>query len=210
MSQFTLPLAWRSADGEADFFVSGSNERAVAKLERWPDWPSRTLILTGDRGSGKSHLARIFTRRVGGAITLFDDADRQPRDEHAMFHAWNAAQAGGPGLLLVGRAPPAGWEIALPDLRSRLMAAPLASIDAPDDPLLGEIISKHFRDRGLLVQPPVIAYMVSRIERSFAAALRAVSIVDSAAMAARRGVTIPLVRAALGFDAEDEGEGLER
>lgn len=204
MSQFSLPLAYRSADGEADFYVSDANAAAVALLDRWPDWPGRTLLLIGPSGAGKSHLARIFGRRVGDAVRIFDDADREPRDETLIFHAWNAAQSGDAGLLLIARRAPSLWGIRLADLRSRLMSAAVAEIHGPDDALLVEVVGKRFRDRGLLVSPLVIDYMVARIERSFAGAASAVDAVDAAAMAGKRPVTIPLVRDALpGEDKED-------
>ncbi len=207
MSQIPLPLAYRSADGESDFYISPANADAVAQLDRWPDWPQRTLVLTGPEGAGKSHLVRIFARRVGAEVEVIDPADAG-LDEEAVFHAWNAAQAGGKGLLLVGRRPSAKWGIKLPDLNSRLASAAIAKIAAPDDALLCELVAKHFRDRGLIVSPNILSYMIARIERSFAGAAEAVARVDDAAMAERRAVTIPLVRAVLDMDAvENESVG---
>ena len=203
MSQFALPLSYRSASGEADFFISAANVDAVAWLDRWPDWPSRTLLLVGPEGAGKSHLARLFKRRVGDAVRIIDDADAR-RDEEAMFHAWNLAQAGGPGVLVIARQPPAAWGIALADLGSRLCAAPVAAIAAPDDQLVAELLAKHFRDRGLRVQPFVINYMLPRIERSFAGIAKAVAAIDAAALAGGRAVSVPLVREALRLDWQEE------
>ena len=31
--------------------------RRVELIDRWPDWPNRIVMLVGDPGSGKSHLA---------------------------------------------------------------------------------------------------------------------------------------------------------
>ncbi|MFD0847914.1 HdaA/DnaA family protein [Sphingosinicella xenopeptidilytica] len=197
MSQFALPLEYRSADGEADFYISEANAAAVAMLDRWPDWPSHTLIVVGPEGSGKSHLLRLFAGRHPGAVRIFDDTDVSGRDENAMFHAWNAAQAGGPALLVAARTSPGEWNVRLPDLASRLGAAGIIHIDAPDDALLAEIVAKSFRERGLRVSPIVIEYMVQRIERSFAAAASAVAAIDAAALAGQRAVTVPLVRVAL-------------
>lgn len=208
MSQFALPLEYRSADGEADFYVSHANAEAMAMLDRGPDWPSRTLIVVGPEGAGKSHLLRLFAGRRPGAARIFDDADTPARDETAIFHAWNAAQAEGPALLIAARTPPGEWDIGLPDLRSRLAAAGIVRIDAPDDALLAEIVAKSFRERGLRVSPIVIEYMVQRIERSFAAAASAVAAIDAAALAGQRAVTVPLVREALRLG--DTADGQER
>lgn len=209
MSQFALPLEYRSADGEADFYISEANAAAVAMLDRWPDWPSHTLIVVGPEGSGKSHLLRLFAGRHPGVVCLFDDADAPGRDETAMFHAWNAAQAGGPALLVAARTSPGEWNVRLPDLASRLGAAGIIHIDTPDDALLAEIVAKSFRERGLRVSPIVIEYMVQRIERSFAAAASAVAAIDAAALAGQRAVTVPLVRAALLLGDTADGESGE-
>lgn len=208
MSQFALPLEYRSADGEADFYISEANAAAVAMLDRWPDWPSHTLIVVGPEGSGKSHLLRLFAGRHPGAVHIFDDADAAGRDENVMFHAWNAAQANGPALLVAARTPPGEWRVRLPDLASRLGAAGIIHIDAPDDALLAEIVAKSFRERGLRVSPIVIEYMIQRIERSFAAAASAVAAIDAAALAGQRAVTVPLVREALRLG--DTTDGQER
>src|SRR5262245_55878785 len=55
---FDLPLDPRF--GREDFLVSPSNEEAYGRIECWPDWPDTILLLTGPKGSGKSHLASIW------------------------------------------------------------------------------------------------------------------------------------------------------
>ena len=196
MNQIALPLAYKAADGEHDFFVSDANADAVRILDAWSLWPVRAALLVGPEGSGKSHLARIFQRQNNA--TLFDDLDRA-RDEEALFHAWNAAQATHCPLLMVARTPPRDWNVALPDLGSRLAASPIAEIHAPDDALLAAVMIKQFRDRGIVVGPDVTDYVLARIERSFAAVAKAVQMLDSAALAGRRRITVPLARDALGL-----------
>lgn len=189
MTQLALPLAYRAADGEADFFVSDANRDAVAWLDRWPDWSQPQALLIGPAGAGKSHLARIFARR--SAATLFDDADRAPPEP--LFHAWNAATPDR-SLLLVARQPPRDWPHRLPDLASRLAATPLLVIAPPDDALLAALLAKQFADRGLRVEPAVAAYVLARVERSFAAIAATVAALDAAALAAGRGVTVAVAR----------------
>ena len=57
---------------------------------------------------------------------------------------------------------------------------------------------KLFADRQLLVGEEVVAFLVPRLERSFAAAASAVAALDQAALAAHRRITVPLARAVLG------------
>jgi hypothetical protein len=136
MNQIALPLNWPVADREEDFLVADANRAAFDHLARWALWPVMATILTGPRKSGRSLLGRIFVRKTGGR--LFDDAERH--DEEALFHAWNDAQARRKPLLIVADAPPPAWEIALPDLKSRIAATPHAAIEPPDDALLGDLI----------------------------------------------------------------------
>ncbi|MGE0604970.1 MAG: chromosomal replication initiator DnaA, partial [Xanthobacteraceae bacterium] len=40
-----------------DFLESRANEKALALVERWPEWPNNYAVIVGPHGSGKSHLA---------------------------------------------------------------------------------------------------------------------------------------------------------
>ena len=95
-------------------------------------------LLTGPRKSGRSLLGRIFVRKTSGR--LFDDAE--DHDEEALFHAWNHAQETRRPLLIVADAPAPMWNVALPDLRSRLTATPHIEIAEPDDELIAGLIMK--------------------------------------------------------------------
>jgi chromosomal replication initiation ATPase DnaA len=192
--QLPLPLAWKAAQGQKDFFVSSANADAVRFLDRWATWPIPVALLIGPTGSGKSHLAAIFARRANAR--LWDDADRAASDE-ALFHAWNEAMEERRPLLMTARAAPVDWHVALADLRSRLAATPQARIGAPDDALLAHVFDKLWRDRGLEAPPELTRYVLSRIERSFEALGRAVALIDAAALAGGRPLTVPLAREAL-------------
>jgi chromosomal replication initiation ATPase DnaA len=154
-------------------------------------------VLTGPRKSGRSLLGRIFVRKTDGR--LFDDAE--DHDEERLFHAWNEAQAARRPLLIIADTPPAGWGIRLPDLRSRLGATPLIEIGGPDDQLLGQLVAKLLADRGLHVPPEVVDFLVPRVERSYVAAQRIVSVLDEAMLSRPRRLTVPMAKQAL----EDSG-----
>jgi chromosomal replication initiation ATPase DnaA len=73
---------------------------------------------------------------------------------------------------------PSAWKIELPDLKSRLAAAAIAGIEAPDDALLSTVLSKLFADRQVAVEANVVSYLVNRMERSLAAAASVVDELD--------------------------------
>jgi chromosomal replication initiation ATPase DnaA len=206
---FDLPV--ETGFSAADFLVSDSNRDAFAWIERWPDWPARALVLHGPPGSGKTHLAHLWRARavakliagtaIGGAAppeaaaVAIDDADAAP--EEPLLHTYNSAMEHGAAMLLTMRVPPASLPTKLPDLASRLRSLPVVGIAPPDDPLLGAVLVKHFADRQVRVAPEVIAFLVARIERSFAAAASVAARLDEAALAARRPITVRLAREAL-------------
>lgn len=193
MNQLPLPLAYLEARGAADFFISDANRDAVRHLERWRRWTAPVALLLGPPACGKTHLLAMFAARAGGRT--LDDLG-PGLDEEALFHAWNAAAPGRP-LLLAARTEPTAWNLALPDLVTRLAATPRAPIAPPDDALLAAVMRKRFRDLGLEVAPDVVTFALARLERSFEAVAAAVAALDAAALEGRRPVTVPLARAAL-------------
>jgi chromosomal replication initiation ATPase DnaA len=205
-----LPLDLGHAPGLSrdDLVVSAANRDAVALIERWPDWPSRTVLLRGPEGSGKSHLSAIWARAAGartlsprllegaevpvalatGALVLENLAEGA-FDEAALFHLLNLAREERAYVLITARTAPAGWRIATPDLTSRLRALPVVALDTPDDALLRAVIVKLFADRQLAVDENLVGFLATRIERSFAGAREAVRALDREALRLKRPVT---------------------
>lgn len=191
--QIALPLDWPVAESDEDFLISDANRAAFEHLKRWSLWPVMSTLLVGPRKSGRSLLGRLFVRKTGGR--LIDDAE--DADEETVFHAWNDAQARRKPLLIVAAAPPPAWDIALPDLGSRLAATPVVAIGQPDDSLLGGLVLKLLGDRGIAAPPEVGDFVVPRIERSYLAVQRAVEALDHAMLSSHRRMTVPMARRAL-------------
>ena len=100
-------------------------------------------------------------------------------------------------MMITLRMAPGQRDFAIPDLASRFRAAPVVSIQPPDDMLLGSVLIKLFSDRQLNVSHDVISYLLPRIERSFAAAREVVVRADHLALAEKRPVSVPLMRKVL-------------
>lgn len=215
--QIAFDLGHRPALGRQDFLVAPSNQDAVAWIDLWPEWPAPALVLHGPASCGKTHLAAVWAEKTraafvtaemiaaGDAAAIAGMADHLVLDhvdpwfsdraaETTLFHVYNIMKEEGRSLLLTMRMAPVHVPFALPDLASRLRAAPAVSIHAPDDTLLAAILVKLFADRQLAVGQDVIAYIIPRMERSFAAAVDIVDRADRLALAEKRNIGVPLLR----------------
>lgn len=219
-NQLTLELALPPPTyAREDFVVAGGNREALAWVDRWPDWPAPALAVSGPTGCGKTHLARIWAARTGASVVdgtdlegksvadlsdmavaspaiVVEGADRAP--ERALFHLYNLMRERGGFLLLTSVLPPAHWSIALPDLASRLRAAPAVALAPPDDELLGSIILKQLGDRQLHAGAGVVQYLVSHMERSAEAARRVVAALDRRGLIEQRKIDRRLAADVLG------------
>ena len=191
MTQIALPLVHRGSGEPASIVLGESNRRIAEALAASEDWPFGTAILAGPPRSGKSLFARWFASHTGGGA--IDDADT--KDETEIFHAWNRAREDGYPLLLTVSAQ--GWNIELPDLRSRMGAALQLEIGPPDDELAAELMLSHAARIGLALGEGAPAYLIPRMERSHAAIERIVAEIDRLSLERMAPATMSLWRDAL-------------
>lgn len=189
MSQIALPL---NAAGASRIVVGNANADAVEAFANTAAWPFRTAILFGPPRSGKSLLARWFAE--SGQGEAIDDA--AALDETELFHRWNRAQESGTPLLLVG-GEEGKWQVALPDLASRLGAALRLAIGTPDDAMLAELIAAHAEQRGLVLGEGAGPYLVPRTARSHMAIERLVAAIDRLSLERKQAATLTIWRDAL-------------
>jgi chromosomal replication initiation ATPase DnaA len=206
--QLVLALDHAVSFAREDFLPGPSNAKALALVERWPDWPDRLMVLVGPQGSGKSHLASIWAEAAGARVLaaklltdtdlpaafatgalVVEDIEPEGLDERALFHLINLAREERAFVLMTARAAPAGFPVAIRDLASRLRALPSVALTAPDDALLRAVIVKLGADRQLAFDEALVNFLANRIERSFAAAHAAVVRLDEEAMRQHRPVT---------------------
>jgi chromosomal replication initiation ATPase DnaA len=205
--QLALALDHAESYAREDFLSGPCNASALGLVEAWPDWPANAVALVGPEGAGKTHLAMIWAAAAGartiparalretelpaalatGALVVEDAGSGA--DERALFHLLNLAREENASLFLTARTAPATWPIMIPDLASRLRALPVVLLQPPDDAMLGAVIVKLATDRQLELDQSVVSYLITRIERSFAAARAAVVTLDHEALRQRRPPT---------------------
>jgi chromosomal replication initiation ATPase DnaA len=199
-----------------DFLEARANEKALALVDRWPDWPVNMAAIVGPHGAGKSHLASIWAERTGARVmpARLIARDEVPAalatgalvienlapgnfDENALFHLLNLAREEAAWLLFTSDWPLESGMAKLADLASRLRTIPSARLDAPDDALIAAVLVKLFADRQVAVDHDLIAYLLPRMERSLGSARELVARIDAAALSAGRPATRAFVAALL-------------
>lgn len=224
--QLAFPMPSNAAMGRGDFILAPCNRSALAMLDAWQTWPGNMLLLAGEPGSGKTHLAHIWAADTGAqfaeAIDLtqasvpelaaegrvvverIDAIQDMPQPEwaereRALFHLYNLLRSEGGTLLLTSRVAPAHMRIDLADLASRLGALTLIRLGAPDDALLTAVLAKLFADRQIVYAKTLIPYLVTRMDRSLSEAQRIVVSLDAAAWARKKPLTVQLAKDVLGW-----------
>jgi chromosomal replication initiation ATPase DnaA len=206
--QLILDLPHRPALGAEDFLISQSNLAAADIIDRWPHWPQSSLAVVAPARAGKTHLANVWRLKSGAArleasvlregdvaeaakcsALLVEDLHAGIADERLLFHLLNLVREHKLSMLLTSRVAPGELTLGLPDLRSRLRALPLVTVAPPDEALLKAVLVKHFIDRQLAVEPPVIGYLALHMEQSMEAAATIVAEIDRVAMTSHRKVT---------------------
>jgi hypothetical protein len=192
MRQIALPLEELRGGASSSLIITPSNATAFAGLGSAASWPRHCAILVGPARSGKSLMARYFGGQGG---TVVDDAETNAAE--TLFNAWNRAQESAVPLLLISRWLPADWNIALPDLKSRLGSALLLEIGAPDDEMIEQLLQKQLADRGAAITMDALSYVKRRIERSYASIESFARAANAMALAENAPVNLTLVKKVL-------------
>jgi len=99
----------------------------------------------------------------------------------------------GAALVTTGSAPPA--QLALrDDVRTRLAWGLVYQLHALTDEEKARALEEHARSRGLALSHDVIAYLLNHMPRDMRTLVAILDALDGYALAAKRAITVPLVR----------------
>lgn len=194
------------------FVVAGSNEIAVRAGATFVRSEEPLLVICGEAGVGKTHLARLLAEEASAPILrAVDLPDQFPSngefwfvDDVAvdlppanMLSLIDGASANRGRLALIGRGDPAGWAGGLKDLETRLNGAPRIALVDPDEALLRAVMTKLFRDRQLNAPDAVVDYAAPRLRKTLAAAAAFVSAIDAASLERAKPIGLKLARSVI-------------
>ena len=168
-----------------DFFVSKSNYFAFQLIEKWPKWEKNILNISGEKFSGKSHLANIFCNK-NKCIKIIEDQLNDEilkklklyenivldnfdnlTEERLLYSLFNLVDHDNKYLLINSIKPINEMNFDLNDLKSRSKNCLFAKIDKPDDELMFALILKNFSDRQIEIDKKFIDFIIKRIDRSY-------------------------------------------
>lgn len=205
-----------------DNFLPGANAAALAHLQALHGG-APPVFLWGPPGSGKTHVLRALAEQwqAGGAqvgwydaetclpwelpsqpsLLLLDDCERfDAGQQHAAFALFVEAATQGLAIVASGSAPPVDLELR-EDLRTRLGWGPTFALQPLSELEMRAALRREADRRGILLGDEVIDYLLTRFARDLKHLMRLLDRLDEFALAAKRAVTVPLLRQMLA----DEG-----
>jgi chromosomal replication initiation ATPase DnaA len=203
-----------------DFIDNPENSEAISYLTKWPNWISDGLIIYGESGVGKTHLAALWAQTTNAIYLLQEAFNHDPRDlfdsdcnfvmdnfdgllgaknHDWIFHFLNIINEKKKYFLILSRTPPIFWNVSLDDLKSRLLSVPSVNIPNPSDESLLKIARKISNDLGIIVPDEVLSYILKKIDRCVRSVSDVLKILDKLSMQQKKPITLAFVKSQCNF-----------
>ena len=197
MQQLVLDIG-PAAQPDFDNYIAGPNAEALARVRTLAEGNLRETIvyLWGDPGCGRSHLLQAAARANRQLVIADDVENLDPAAQQQLFVAINAARDGAAPVLAAGRLAPAGLALR-EDLRTRLAWGLVYHLRPLSDAEKGQHLRAEAARRGLRLPDEVVGYLLTRLPRDLPSLNGVLDALDRYSLAAKRPVTLPLVREAL-------------
>jgi DnaA-homolog protein len=197
MQQLVLDIR-PAAEPDFDNYIAGPNAEALARVRDLATGALREAIvyLWGEAGSGRTHLLHAAARANRQLVIADDVEGLDPAAQQQLFAAINAAREGAAPVLAAGGVSPAGLALR-EDLRTRLAWGLVYQLKPLSDADKAEHLRAAAARRGLRLSDEVVGYLLTRLPRDLPSLNTVLDALDRYSLAAKRPVTVPLVREAL-------------
>jgi len=212
LNQLLLNFNFKKSFNDHDYFVSDSNYFAFNLVDKWPKWEKKILNISGEKYSGKTHLANIFklkssalflneteiSNEIFKKIKLYEsviiDEFSNTVDENLIYSIFNLVDQDSKYLLINSEIPLSEINFKLPDLVSRSKNSLQARINPPDDELIFAIILKNFSDRQIKLEKQIIEFIVNRVERSYSKISEFIYKVDELSLKKKKPINLKTIK----------------
>ena len=201
----------------SDFVESTENREALSYLTQWPNWKSNGLVLVGEHGVGKTHLATLWAQSANAVCVLRSCLNENPRnlfdhthgnkcnfvfdnfqdfltDQHWLFDFYNISKEKRRFFIITDVTPPALWNITLKDLKSRLSLLPVIRIASHGDELLFKVTKKLAKDYNIEISDDVIEYILMTCQRYIPEISLVLKTLDKLALQQKKALNLGFVR----------------
>lgn len=229
VAQLTLPVHLRDdATLENFLFPEELGVLSAALYEQLSPEGGAGIYLYGATGSGRTHLlqaachalppgeslylplaefrghsaAEVLDGVEDLALVCLDDIQAVAGDsdwEQALFHLVNRCRESGCRLLFSADQAPRQLAVSLPDLGSRLSGCVVFQLPDPCDARKIEVLIFRAGRRGMSLSEEAARFIMARAPRGLGDLMDLLDRLDRDSMAAQRQLTIPFIKARLGW-----------
>ena len=215
LNQLLLNFEYKQNFKDEDFYVSKSNYFAFNLINSWPKWEKNFLNISGDKFSGKSHLANIFLKKFKGIkvdansfkneklqeIKIYENIILenfdQNIDEVLIYSLFNLIDNDNKYLIINSINPINEMDFKLNDLKSRAKNCLFAVIEKPDDELMFALILKNFSDRQITIDKKLIDFIIKRIDRSYSKIFEFIYKIDEFSLKKKKPIDFKTIKEVL-------------
>ena len=212
LNQLLLDFDIKTNFNDHDYYVSNSNFFAFNLIDKWPNWEKRILNISGEKYSGKTHLANIFKSKSSAfflnesqindeafkKIKLYEsiiiDGFSNTIDERLIYSILNLVDQDSKYLLINSVTPLGEIDFELPDLVSRSKNLLHAKIEPTDDDLIFAIILKNFSDRQIKLEKKIIEFIINRIDRSYSKISEFIYKIDEISLKKKKPINLKTIK----------------
>jgi len=212
LNQLLLDFDHNIEFNEHDYYVSKSNYFAFNLIKNWPKWEKKILNISGDKFSGKTHLAKIFQskskalylghsdvkeeifKKIKLNESIIIDDFEKIKNEKLLYSLFNLIYQDNKYLLILSNREINVINYSLDDLNSRAKNCIFAQIENPDDDLIFAIIVKSFSDRQIKLEKKLLEFIIKRIDRSYSKIYEFIYKVDELSLKKKKPVNLKTIK----------------
>ena len=212
LNQLLLDFDYKIEFNEHDYFVSKSNFFAFNLIQNWPNWEKKILNISGDKFSGKTHLAKIFQGKSNALYLTKNNINEEIfkkiklkesiiiddfeiiNNEKLLYSLFNLIYQDNKYLLILSSKSINEIHYKLDDLNSRAKNCIFAKIENPEDDLIFAIILKSFSDRQIKLEKKIVEFIIKRIDRSYGKIYEFIYKVDQLSLKKKKPINFKTIK----------------